>query len=202
MIRIAITGGIGSGKTAVTDYLEAKGFLIIDTDKMSHDMTAPGGKAIPYIREHFGEAFIAPDGSMDRKKMRDQVYQDPESMKVLEQGTTEVIVADTKKLIGEYEEEGAPCVFIAIPLLFETGYSASDYDTIWSVTAPKELRLERVMKRDGLPRNMVERIMDKQVSDETRAEKSDELIENAGNLEELRDRIDTLLQIYDLECKE
>lgn len=196
MIRIAITGGIGSGKTAVTDYLETKGFPIIDTDKMSHDMTAPGGKAIPYIREHFGEAFIAPDGSMDRKKIRDLVYQDSESMKVLERGTTDVIVADTKKLIGEYEKDGATCVFIAIPLLFETGQSTSDYDAIWSVTAPRALRLERVMKRDGLPRNMVERIMDKQVNDEERAKKSDELIENVGNLQELREQIDTLLQKY------
>lgn len=196
MIRIAITGGIGSGKTAVTDYLEKKGFPIIDTDKMSHDMTAPGGKAISYIRKHFGEAFIAPDGSMDRKKIRELVYQDPESMKVLEQGTTQVIAADTKKLIDEYAKAGAPCIFIAIPLLFETGYSTSDYDAIWSVTAPKELRLERVMKRDCIPKDMVERIMDKQVGDEERAKKSDELIENVGNLEDLRKQIDILLRKY------
>ena len=66
MRTIAITGGIGSGKTAVTDYLEEKGFPVIDTDCMAHAMTAPGGKAIPYIRKYFGEDFILPDGSMDR----------------------------------------------------------------------------------------------------------------------------------------
>ncbi len=196
MLVIAITGGIGSGKTAVTDYLEEQGYPVIDTDKMSHEMTAPGGKAIPYIQKYFGDDFVAPDGSLDRKKMRELVYHNPEQMKVLERGTTDAIVADTKKLIGQYRKSGSSCVFVAIPLLFETGGSVSDYDEIWSVTAPKSLRVERVMRRDGLSTDMVERIMDKQVSDSERAEKSDELIENSGDLEELREKIEALLCKY------
>lgn len=198
MLRIAITGGIGSGKTAVTDYLEKKGYPVIDTDKMSHDMTAPGGKAIPYIREHFGEEYIASDGSLNRKKMRELVYHNPESMKVLEHGTTEVIVADTRELIEKYRKEGVACVFIAIPLFFETGGSSSDYDAVWSVTAPEALRLKRVMKRDGLSQDMVQRIMRKQVSDQERSEKSDEIIENSGGLKELEEQVDRLLCKYEI----
>ena len=125
MRTIAITGGIGSGKTAVTDYLEEKGFPVIDTDCMAHAMTAPGGKAIPYIRKYFGEDFILPDGSMDREAIRNVVYRNPEMMKVLEKGTTEVIVRDTKAEIERMRTLGAPVTFVAIPLLFESGSDGS-----------------------------------------------------------------------------
>ena len=191
MRTIAITGGIGSGKTAVTDYLEEKGFPVIDTDRMAHAMTAPGGKAIPYIRKHFGEEFILPDGSMDREAVRNVVYRNPEMMKVLEKGTTEVIVRDAKAEIERMRTLGAPVTFVAIPLLFETGSDGSEYDGVWAVTASEEVR-------DGLTEEMVRRILKKQVSDEVRREKASELIDNSGTLAELRERVDLLLQKNDL----
>lgn len=194
MRTIAITGGIGSGKTAVTDYLEEKGFPVIDTDCMAHAMTAPGGKAIPYIRKHFGEDFILPDGSMDREAIRNVVYRNPEMMKVLEKGTTEVIVRDTKAEIERMRTLGAPVTFVAIPLLFETGSDGSEYDGVWAVTASEEVRVKRVMARDGLTEEMVRRILKKQVSDEVRREKASDLIDNSGTLAELRSRVDFLLR--------
>lgn len=194
MRTIAITGGIGSGKTAVTDYLEEKGFPVIDTDRMAHAMTAPGGKAIPYIRAHFGAEYILPDGSMDRDAVRNVVYHNPEMMKVLEKGTTEVIVRDTEAEIERMRAQGAQVTFVAIPLLFETGSDGSEYDDVWAVTASEEVRLQRVMARDGLTEEMVRRILKKQVSDEVRQEKASEIIDNSGTLAELRERVDLLLQ--------
>lgn len=194
MRTIAITGGIGSGKTAVTDYLEEKGFPVIDTDCMAHAMTATGGKAIPYIRKHFGEDFILPDGSMDREAIRNVVYRNPEMMKVLEKGTTEVIARDTKAEIERMRTLGAPVTFVAIPLLFETGSDGSEYDGVWAVTASEEVRVKRVMARDGLTEEMVRRILKKQVSDEVRREKASELIDNSGTLAALRSRVDFLLR--------
>ena len=91
MINIAITGGIGSGKSEVTNYLSSKGYTIVDADRMSREMTSAGGKAIPYIREHFGESFILEDGSLDRAAMRDLVFREPAKKKLLEEGTTKAV---------------------------------------------------------------------------------------------------------------
>lgn len=198
MVNIVITGGIGSGKTAVTDYLATKGFPIIDTDEMSHQMTAPGGKAIPYIREHFGEKYILADGSLNRKAMRDLVYQNPEQMEILEEGTTRVIQEDLRRMLLELSEQGKPVVFLAIPLFFETEENPSNYDGVWTVTARPEVRMSRVRKRDGLTDSMIQQIMDKQASEEVRRRGSTEIIDNSGSLEELHRRVDGLLQKYGL----
>ena len=99
MITIAITGGIGSGKSEVTNYLISKGYTVVDADKMSREMTSAGGKAIPYIREHFGPAFILEDGSLNRAAMRDLVFRDPSKKKLLEEGTTKVVLADIEAII-------------------------------------------------------------------------------------------------------
>ena len=198
MVSIVITGGIGSGKTAVTDYLATKGFPIIDTDEMSHKMTAPGGKAIPYIREHFGEKYILADGSLNRKAMRDLVYQNPEQMEILEEGTTRVIQEDLRRMLLELSEQGKPVVFLAIPLFFETEENPSNYDGVWTVTARPEVRMSRVRKRDGLTDSMIQQIMDKQASEEVRRRGSTEIIDNSGSLEELHRRVDGLLQKYGL----
>ena len=196
MLTIAITGGIGSGKTAVTDYLREKGFPIIDTDEMSHAMTAPGGKAIPYIRDNFGEAYVLDDGSLNRKAMRDLVYQNPEKMKLLEKGTTEVIQADVRERIQEEKRKGSEAVFVAIPLFFEAEENPSAYDAIWSVIADYKVRIERVKARDGLSRSMIDKIMDKQVDDAIRFEKSTDIIDNSGSLSHLHQQVEKLLKKY------
>ena len=118
MIVIVITGGIGSGKTAVTDYLISKGYKVIDTDLMAHEITSKNGKAISYIRDVFGEEYILKDGSMDREKIRKLVYQDESKKKLLEKGTTDIIISDTKKMIDYYRKKGLEILFVAIPLFF------------------------------------------------------------------------------------
>ena len=105
---------------------------------------------------------------MDREAIRNVVYRNPEMMKVLEKGTTEVIVRDTKAEIERMRTLGAPVTFVAIPLLFESGSDGSEYDGVWAVTASEEVRVKRVMARDGLTEEMVRRILKKQVSDEVR----------------------------------
>ena len=101
MITIAVTGGIGSGKTEVTNYLISKGFTVVDADKMSREMTSAGGKAIPFIIENFGQSFILEDGSMDRAAMRDLVFKHPEKKKLLEEGTTKVVLEDIEAIKKE-----------------------------------------------------------------------------------------------------
>ena len=193
MVNVAITGGIGSGKTEVTNYLIRKGFTVIDADKMSREMTGPGGKAIPYIREHFGNSFILADGSLDRAAMRDLVFRDPAKKELLEEGTTKVILEDIEKIRKERAESGDRALFFDIPLLFETG-TDTDYDAVLVVTADYEIRKARIMARDGIDPAIIDLIMDTQEDEERKMSMADFIIFNNGTIEELHDAVDLLLK--------
>jgi dephospho-CoA kinase len=193
MKTIAITGGIGSGKSELTDYLTQLGYTVVDADRMSREMTGPGGKAMPYILEHFGPDFILPDGSLDRAAMRDLVFRNPAKKKLLEEGTTKVVLEDIEQIKKEREDRGDSALFFDIPLLFETG-TQDDYDLIWVVTAPYEVRRERVMKRDGIGSEIIDLIMDTQEDEYKKASKADFVIVNDGTIDELRAAVDDALK--------
>ena len=197
MITIAVTGGIGSGKTQVTNYLISKGFTVVDADRMSREMTSAGGKAIPYIREHFGPSFILEDGSLDRAAMRDLVFKDPSWKKVLEGGTTKVVLEDIEAIKKERAASNDKALFFDIPLLFETG-SEDDYDAVWVVTADYDLRKNRVMARDGIDPSIIDLIMDSQDGEEKKVQLADHVIYNNGTLDELRESVDAVLRSYGL----
>lgn len=196
MISIAITGGIGSGKTEVTNYLISKGFTVIDADRMSREMTGPGGKAMPYIREHFGDRFILEDGSLDRAAMRDLVFRDPSKKELLENGTTKVILEDIEAIRKERAESGDSALFFDIPLLFETG-TETDYDAILVVTSDYETRKARIMARDGIDPAIIDLIMDTQEDEARKAAMADFVIFNNGTIEDLHDSVDMLLKKLD-----
>ena len=198
MITIAITGGIGSGKTQVTDYLISKGFTVVDADRMSREMTAPGGKAMPYILEHFGPSFILEDGSLDRAAMRDLVFRDPSLKSVLEEGTTKVVLEDIEAIRKEKAENNEKALFFDIPLLFETG-SEDDYDAVWVVTADYELRKNRIMVRDGIDSAIIDLIMDSQEGEDRKVRLADNVIYNNGTFDELRESVDRVLKSYGLQ---
>ena len=198
MITIAVTGGIGSGKTQVTNYLISKGFTVVDADKMSRDMTSAGGKAIPYIREHFGPGFILEDGSLNRAAMRDLVFKDPSKKKILEEGTTKVVLEDIEAIKKERAASNDKALFFDITLLFETG-SEDDYDAVWVVTADYEIRKNRVMARDGIDSSIIDLIMDSQEGEEKKVMLADQVIYNNGSLDELRDSVDMVLKSYGLD---
>ena len=200
MLNIAITGGIGTGKSTVTDHLISRGFTVIDADKMSREMTGPGGKAMPYILEHFDPDYIREDGSLDRAAMRDLVFSDPHYMKILEAGTTAVVLADIAKIREEKEAAGEKVMFYDIPLLFEK-HQEGNYDLIWVVTADHDIRVERIMKRDGLDRNITDLMIGSQAEEETRLAGADLVIPNNGTVEELTAFIDEAVECICLNTK-
>jgi len=197
MITIAITGGIGSGKTQVTNYLISKGYTVVDADRMSREMTSAGGKAIPYIIENFGPSFIREDGSMDRAAMRDLVFRHPEKKRLLEEGTTKVVLEDIEAIKKERAANDDKALFFDIPLLFETG-SEDDYDAVWVVTADYDVRRKRIMERDGIDQSMIDLIMDSQDGEDKKAALADHVIYNNGTLDELREAVDMTLRSYGL----
>ena len=196
MLNIAITGGIGSGKTAATKYLMSKGYKIIDADEMAREITGPGGKAIPYILEHFGNSYINEDGSMNRVAMRDLVFNHPSYKKVLEEGTTKVVIADIEKIKEKSENNGETALFYVIPQLFEHNLQ-DDYDLVWVVSADYETRKARIRKRD-IPDNIIDLIIGSQAEDDERIKNSDDVIYNNSTKEDLYKSIDVLIKKYKL----
>ena len=197
MITIAITGGIGSGKTQVTDIVRSQGYTVVDADVMSREITSAGGKAMPYILENFGPGFINDDGSLNRAAMRDLIFKDPSKKELLERGTTDVVLADIEAIKKEKSQSGEKALFFDIPLLYETG-SENEYDAVWVVTADREIRKERVMERDGIDNKLIDLIMDSQAEDDIRIEKADHVIYNNGTLTELERSVEDALRSYDL----
>ncbi|WP_370652595.1 dephospho-CoA kinase [Polynucleobacter sp.] len=186
---IGLTGGIGSGKTAVSDLLGALGAGIIDTDLISHQITAPGGKAIPLITKAFGAEFINAQGALNRPKMRTLVFEDPQARQILEQITHPLIQQETAKKAFELVKLGVPYLVFVVPLLVESGSWPKLIDYLVVVDCPEETQIERVMHRNNLTRSEVENILKAQTSRDTRLAAANAVIQNQGSLDELKPEV-------------
>lgn len=183
---IGLTGGIGSGKTVVSDLLGSYGAGIIDTDKISHQITAPGGKAIPLITKAFGADFIDTQGALDRPKMRAVVFEDPSARQVLEQITHPLIQEEAAKQAHEMANSGASYLVFVVPLLIESGFWIKLIDYLVVVDCLEEMQIQRVMHRNNMTHSDVENILKAQTSRNTRIAAANAVIENQGSLDELK----------------
>ena len=185
---VGITGGIGSGKSAVTDYLETKGITVVDADKVARVVVEPGTSGLAAITEHFGGDILLPDGTLDRAALRKIVFDKPDERKVLE-GITHPLIRE--EIARQLSEAGSPYVVLASPLLLESGQSSfADYVVV--VDVPESVQLSRTMTRDDNSEQLVKSIMAVQLDRETRLARSDTSISNEGTLEELHTRLDAL----------
>lgn len=190
---IGLTGGIGSGKTMVAELFAARGAAVVDTDRIAHELTAPGGIAIPAIRAQFGNVFLTPEGAMDRPKMRAAVFADPAAKKQLESILHPLIRSETE-LAGTLAR-GAYLMFV-VPLLVESGNWKQRTSRILVVDCPEQLQVMRVMKRNALTEAQVRAIMATQVSREVRLAAADDVIVNDGDVSTLAPQIDRLHALY------
>jgi len=191
---IGLTGGIGSGKTAVSDQLAKLGAGIVDTDLIAHLITASKGIAIPLIEKQFGAEFIDPDGALNRSKMRSLVFENPEARKALEAITHPLIWEETNKQAMRLAKEGVPYLVFVVPLLIESGTWLGIIDYLVVVDCPEETQIKRVMHRSNLTRNEVERILTAQASRQERLSHADMVIENQGSLVDLETGVQSLHQ--------
>jgi len=191
---IGLTGGIGSGKTTVSDLLAKLGAGIVDTDLIAHQITAPNGAAISLIEKQFGPDFIAADGALNREKMRSLVFASPEVRKSLETITHPLIREETTRQAIQLNKDGAPYLVFVVPLLIESGSWRHLIDCLVVVDCPKETQIKRVMQRSNLPEEEVERILAAQASREERLKHADVVIENQGSLVELEAEVENLHQ--------
>ena len=181
---VALTGGIGSGKTTVSQHLAELGAAVIDTDLIAHALTAPGGAAMAAIATAFGPGAIAADGSLDRVAMRRLIFNDARARHRLEAILHPLIRARMDEQLAQVQ---APYAVLAIPLLFETGWT-DVADRILVVDLPESLQVTRVMARGDLSAEEVRPILASQARRETRRQGADDLIDNSGILEDLMAR--------------
>ena len=185
---VGITGGIGSGKSAVTDYLETKGITVVDADKVARVVVEPGTSGLAAIAEHFGRDILLPNGALDRAALRKIVFDEPDERKVLE-GITHPRIRE--EIARQLSDASSPYVVLASPLLLESGQSSfADYVVV--VDVPESVQLSRTMTRDDNSEQLVKSIMAVQLDRETRLARSDTSISNEGTLEELHTRVDAL----------
>ena len=185
---VGITGGIGSGKSAVTDYLETKGITVVDADKVARVVVEPGTSGLAAIAEHFGSDILLPDGSLDRAALRKVVFDNADERKVLE-GITHPRIRE--EIARQLSEATSPYVVLASPLLLESGQNSfANYVVV--VDVPESVQLSRTMARDDNSEQLVKSIMAAQLDRETRLSRADTSISNDGSLDELYPRVDDL----------
>lgn len=196
LLLVGLTGGIGSGKTMVSEQLSNLGGGLVDSDLIAHEITAAGGIAIPPIREEFGDRFIDSEGALDRKKMRELVFIKPQARHLLEQITHPLIRKEAIAQALTIARSGeAPYLVFVVPLLIESGVWMDIIDYLAVVDCPPEMQISRVMQRSNLSHIDAQNILNAQISRDARLAKADFVIENNASLDQLN------LQVLNLHQK-
>ena len=190
---VGLTGGIGSGKSTVADSFVARGAALVDTDAIAHELTAPGGAALPALQAAFGADLLDCNGALDRAAMRRRVFADPGARQRLESILHPMI---RQLSVERCRQAAAPYVILAVPLLVEAGNYRERCDRILVVDCPESLQIERVMTRNGLSAEEVQAIMAAQASRADRLAAADDVVRNDGDLTALARQVDVLHAAY------
>ncbi|NLT48882.1 MAG: dephospho-CoA kinase [Clostridiales bacterium] len=190
MKLIGLTGGIGAGKSTVSDYLKQKGYPVLDADLVAREIVEPGTETLSELSRTFGEEILNPDGSLDRGALAKIAFSDPENKKILDQimhgKVIEILLSRAKAMTEE------PVVFIDVPLLFETGMDRY-MDQVWLVDADEDVRIQRVMERDGSSMEDVRKRIRYQSGRDEKIKRSDVVLNNCCDRDILYKQIDERL---------
>jgi dephospho-CoA kinase len=192
MLRVGLTGGIASGKSQVAEMFVALGAPIVDTDLLAREVAAPGTPGLAAVRAAFGATILAADGSLDRAKLRDLVFEDSAARGRLEGLLHPLIRAATLARLAVIE---APYAIVVVPLLLETDFVAL-VDRVLVVDCPREMQLERLMRRDSVSRRRAESVVATQLDRAARLDAADDVIDNSGTLEQTRKQVAALHDRY------
>ncbi|MEW6165613.1 MAG: dephospho-CoA kinase [Pseudomonadota bacterium] len=193
---VGLTGGIGSGKSAAAECFAALGAAIVDTDAIAHALTGAGGAAIAALRDAFGPEALTPEGALDRAAMRQRAFADPAIRRRLEGILHPLIRAESERQVRRAAGSDFPYVVLVVPLLVESGGYRQRVDRVAVVDCPEATQAARVMARSGLEREAVATIMAAQAPRAARLAVADDVIDNAGMPEALRERVAALHARY------
>lgn len=190
VLRLGLTGGIGSGKSTVARLLAQRGAMLVDADAISRQLTAPGGLAMSLIVDTFGLDFVTPSGALDRGKMRALAYADAAVRQQLEAIVHPLVAQESQKQALLAAAQGWRCIMFDIPLLVESTRWRRQLDMVLVVDCLPETQISRVMARDRLTGQDIERIMATQSTRQERLAAADVVIFNQGlSLDELTGQV-------------
>ncbi len=196
---IALTGGIGSGKSSVANILAELGAAVIDTDEIAHDLTAAGQPGARAIAQEFGAGYLDAGGALDRKRMRELVFSDAAAKQKLEALLHPMIraeVADRIARVTGITSSRPPYIVLVVPLLIETGAYRKLAQRVLVVDSDEQQQVARVVRRSQLTPAAVAAIMANQASREERLRHADDIVRNDGDLATLRASVEALHQKY------
>lgn len=192
MLVVGVTGGIGSGKTAVTNLFAELGITIVDADIAARIVVEPGRPALAAIAERFGPTMLQADGTLNRAAMRTRIFSNPDDKRWLEQLTHPRI---GEEIAHQLKTATSPYAILVSPLLIE-GDQHKFCDRILVVDVPEHVQLQRTIQRDSNDADQVRRIIASQATRTQRLARADDVIENTGTLEELRNHVLALHEQY------
>ncbi len=192
MLKVGLTGGICSGKSTVSNIFSSLGVPIIDSDIIAREVVEPGEAGLEQIVTHFGENTLNPDGTLNRKQMRNLVFDNSEARKELENILHPLIRRRSDEQLAKLN---TPYAILSIPLLVETGLTSA-VDRVLVVDCPEEIQIERICRRDGTTPEQARAILESQSSRSKRLEAADDIIDNSQPLEDLRGIVDSLHKKY------
>lgn len=190
---VGLTGGIASGKSSAAALFEELGAAVVDTDAIAHELTRPGGAAMEKIRLAFGPSFVAADGSLERAKMRQLVFNDPDAKARLEGILHPLIREQARARILAAQQ---PYVIVVVPLLIETGAYRDLIQRVLVVDCGEEQQVARAMQRSQLKEGEVRSILAAQLSRTERLKGADDVIDNNGGMKALRMQVQKLHASY------
>jgi dephospho-CoA kinase len=188
---IGLTGGIGSGKSTVSLWLAELGAVILDADKVGHEAFKPDTEAWHDVVATFGRQILTPTGEVDRKKLGEIVFNQPEALSRLNQIMHPRMYDMMKARIEEYRQQGVDVVVLEAAVLIEANWT-SLVDEVWVTVAPEAMVLERLKKQRGLDEEQTSARIRSQLSSEERVEHADVVIKNDGDLEGVKAKVKEL----------
>jgi len=199
-VRLGLTGGIGSGKSTVAALLAEAGAAIMDADAISRALTLPGGQAIPAILATFGEKLITREGAMDREAMRSLVFSDPQAKRQLEAIIHPLVALTLKAQTQAAIDTGKTCLVFDVPLLVESGERwRRQVDFVWVVDCQTDTQVQRVVQRNQLKPDAIQKIIEQQASRAQRLACADAVIYNDGiDLSQLKQQVHEMMACFGL----
>ncbi|MAR00564.1 MAG: dephospho-CoA kinase [Oceanospirillaceae bacterium] len=192
MFVLGLTGGIGSGKTAASNFFASLGILVVDADIVAREIVEPGKPAWQAIKDRFGDDALQQDGTLNRAWLRQKVFAEPDERKWLESQTHPRI---RDEIISQLAAATSPYAVLASPLLFESRQNELADRTL-VIDVPEETQVERASHRDSNQAEQIRRIIAAQMPRQERLDRADDSVDNSGSLEDLHQHLRPLHQMY------
>lgn len=193
MLKIGLTGGLGSGKTAVTKEFSRLGVPIIDTDEISRELTADNGPALPLLKKAFGKSVLNANATLNRELLRSRILEDDMERERLESILHPMIQREVTRRISS---TSAPYVLVVIPLLVEVGSYDKLLDRILVVDCDEETQVRRALARGGWPESEIRAMIAKQATRQVRMARADDIIHNEGSWDDMAAQVASLNEKY------